>query len=349
MKQHLDSDAWEESFDIRWMDGDKMLNMKSASEKWPSTPDLIDKKPADLFTILGGEASPCDVKKVDAKAFKLTPNSPEVSESNHIHSNRFDLDLSRLPLIERPRPNGSSKRKASAMKAEEMNRCSKADTRMDFTDELMWVASNSARNTKKSALEQESHILTERQRRKKMSCMFSSLQSLLPGLCPKADKSTVIDEAISYIRSLEKKMSCLSLKVAARRNSASNISSPKKEPLPSSVAAAEANKGCLFQTMSFPNAMLNVSGEDAFITIRTSRKQLRLEDVFSPFEKEQKKLKVLNAHISANHTNTFYMIHAQVNAFQESAADVFQAALEDIVGFMETSNGGVISENVHRD
>ncbi|XP_050363767.1 transcription factor bHLH95 [Argentina anserina] len=49
----------------------------------------------------------------------------------------------------------------------------------------------------------ELHIYTERERRKKMRNMFSSLHALLPQLPSKADKSTIVDEAVSYIKRLE--------------------------------------------------------------------------------------------------------------------------------------------------
>nr|CAB3487047.1 unnamed protein product [Digitaria exilis] len=47
------------------------------------------------------------------------------------------------------------------------------------------------------------HIWTERERRKKMKNMFNSLHSLLPQLPKKADKATVVGEAVTYIKTLE--------------------------------------------------------------------------------------------------------------------------------------------------
>ncbi|KAK9135926.1 hypothetical protein Syun_015256 [Stephania yunnanensis] len=49
----------------------------------------------------------------------------------------------------------------------------------------------------------EIHIWTERERRKKMRNMFSNLHALLPQLPPKADKSTIVDEAVNYIKTLQ--------------------------------------------------------------------------------------------------------------------------------------------------
>ncbi|TYI95014.1 hypothetical protein E1A91_D02G247700v1 [Gossypium mustelinum] len=51
--------------------------------------------------------------------------------------------------------------------------------------------------------EHDMHIWTERERRKKMRNMFSNLHALLPHLPPKADKSTIVDEAVNYIKTLQ--------------------------------------------------------------------------------------------------------------------------------------------------
>ncbi|KAI3981339.1 hypothetical protein MKX01_015103 [Papaver californicum] len=49
----------------------------------------------------------------------------------------------------------------------------------------------------------EIHIWTERERRKKMRNMFSNLHALLPQLPAKADKSSIVDEAVNYIKTLQ--------------------------------------------------------------------------------------------------------------------------------------------------
>ncbi|OMO74672.1 hypothetical protein COLO4_26545 [Corchorus olitorius] len=57
--------------------------------------------------------------------------------------------------------------------------------------------------------EHEMHIWTERERRKKMRNMFSNLHALLPQLPAKADKSTIVDEAVTYIKSLQQTLQTL--------------------------------------------------------------------------------------------------------------------------------------------
>ncbi|KAF7840828.1 transcription factor bHLH95-like [Senna tora] len=52
----------------------------------------------------------------------------------------------------------------------------------------------------------ETHIWTERERRKKMKNMFTDLHALLPHLPSKLDKATIIEEAVKYIQSLESEL-----------------------------------------------------------------------------------------------------------------------------------------------
>ncbi|VVB00721.1 unnamed protein product [Arabis nemorensis] len=64
-------------------------------------------------------------------------------------------------------------------------------------------AKKNGKNIVEESPDHEIHIWTERERRKKMRDMFSKLHALLPQLPPKADKSTIVDEAVSSIKSLE--------------------------------------------------------------------------------------------------------------------------------------------------
>ncbi|KAG7022449.1 Transcription factor bHLH95, partial [Cucurbita argyrosperma subsp. argyrosperma] len=57
--------------------------------------------------------------------------------------------------------------------------------------------------------EHEIHIWTERERRKRMRNMFSNLHALIPHLPPKADKSTIVDEAVNYIKTVQQTLQTL--------------------------------------------------------------------------------------------------------------------------------------------
>ncbi|CAM6015027.1 unnamed protein product [Sphagnum balticum] len=65
---------------------------------------------------------------------------------------------------------------------------------------------------KRAVSQRESHIWSERQRRKGMNHLFSTLRSLLPQPSSKTDKSTVVSEIIKYIQSLQVKLDILAKK-----------------------------------------------------------------------------------------------------------------------------------------
>uniref|UniRef100_A0A0D9W4Z9 BHLH domain-containing protein n=1 Tax=Leersia perrieri TaxID=77586 RepID=A0A0D9W4Z9_9ORYZ len=79
----------------------------------------------------------------------------------------------------------------------------------------------------KSDMEHALHIWTERERRKKMKNMFSTLHALLPEISGKADKATIVGEAIGYIKTLEdvvQKLEALKMErmLAAQQSAAAN-------------------------------------------------------------------------------------------------------------------------------
>ncbi|KAH9294261.1 hypothetical protein KI387_040532, partial [Taxus chinensis] len=201
--------------------------------------------------------------------------------------------------------------------------------------------------------EHEIHIWTERERRKKMRNMFSNLHSLLPHLPPKADKSTIVDEAISYIRSLQRSLHLLQTRkidkeargasAASASASASGCANLEFEPIVGSGAAifnqsheqghvnlegmgvepwtsqptlCPAGGSYHFQTWASPNVVLSVCGEDAHIAVMsTPPKQGLLSAIIYILEKH--KLDVVTAHISSHNCRSMYMIHAHVNCGEE--------------------------------
>ncbi|CAH9103599.1 unnamed protein product [Cuscuta epithymum] len=89
----------------------------------------------------------------------------------------------------------------------------------------------------------EVHVWTERERRKKMRTMFATLHSLLPQLSAKADKSTIVGEAVTYIKSLEQTLHTLQkqkMDMLQRFSygSSSVLSSQRLNPAPTDQTAA---------------------------------------------------------------------------------------------------------------
>ncbi|XP_039818588.1 transcription factor bHLH95-like [Panicum virgatum] len=97
--------------------------------------------------------------------------------------------------------------------------------------------------------DQALHIWTEKERRKKMKNMFSTLHALLPQLPEKADKSTIVGEAVTYIKSLEgtvqrleklKQERMLAQQAAVGAGSSSGAASSSAPPPPAAAAQAVA-------------------------------------------------------------------------------------------------------------
>ncbi|KAF8410084.1 hypothetical protein HHK36_002606 [Tetracentron sinense] len=193
----------------------------------------------------------------------------------------------------------------------------------------------------------EIHIWTERERRKKMRNMFSNLHALLPQLPAKADKSTIVDEAVNYIKTLQHTLQKLQKQKVEMLRGAATIDHEPSIITPPTLAfgsreAFLADQGssnnlsittnsphsllvprfsACFQTWSSPNVILSVCGDDAQISVCSQRKPGLLATVFYVLEKH--KLEVISAHISSDYYRSMYMIHARASG----ASDQFLEAL----------------------
>ncbi|KAI3448116.1 hypothetical protein Pfo_004781 [Paulownia fortunei] len=189
----------------------------------------------------------------------------------------------------------------------------------------------------------ELHIWTERERRKKMRNMFANLHALIPHLPPRADKSTIVDEAVLYIRKLQLTLEKLEKQKTERLNGATTnpttcdpsvITQQKlaiqsreaflaEQGSTSKAAVPLANPNSLnplfsgpefaatFKTWTSPNVILNVCGKDAHINVCCPKKPGLLTAIF--FVMEKYKLEVVSAQVSSDRNRRMYMIHARTN------------------------------------
>ncbi|XVF39902.1 hypothetical protein PTKIN_Ptkin01aG0070100 [Pterospermum kingtungense] len=197
--------------------------------------------------------------------------------------------------------------------------------------------------------EHDMHIWTERERRKKMRNMFSSLHALLPQLPPKADKSTIVDEAVTYIKSLQQTLQTLQKqKLEKLRSSSTVVDYDQSSIITSQVQGTESREAFLtdqgpinnypmdidvsptfpakvspacFQTWFSPNVVINMCGDDAQISVCSPRKPGILTTILYILEKHQ--LEVVSAHISSDQHRSMYMLHVHAGG----ASDQFLEAL----------------------
>ncbi|KAJ9159559.1 hypothetical protein P3X46_025062 [Hevea brasiliensis] len=185
----------------------------------------------------------------------------------------------------------------------------------------------------------EIHIWTERERRKKMRNMFANLHTLLPQLPPKADKSTIVDEAVNYIKTLQQTLQKLQKQKLERLQGATAFSydptfsliCPQKladsreafladqgsnnlaiaSTKPSNNVPSVARFPVLFQTWTSSNVVLNICGDEAQISICSSKKHCLFTTICYVLEKHN--IEILSAHVSSDCNQSMYMIQAHVN------------------------------------
>uniref|UniRef100_A0A6N2LZ22 RING-type E3 ubiquitin transferase n=1 Tax=Salix viminalis TaxID=40686 RepID=A0A6N2LZ22_SALVM len=174
------------------------------------------------------------------------------------------------------------------------------------------------------------HIWTERERRKKMRTMFSNLHALLPQLPPKADKSTIVDEALQkekqeslqgamtfgYEPSLiaPQKQADSREAFLADQVSSSNLAISAAQSLPSASRYDPVH----FQTWTSSNVVLNICGDEAQISVCSPKKPGLFATICYVLEKHN--VEVLSAHVSSDSNRSMHMIQAHASA---GASDQF--------------------------
>ncbi|KDP32264.1 hypothetical protein JCGZ_14785 [Jatropha curcas] len=189
----------------------------------------------------------------------------------------------------------------------------------------------------------EIHIWTERERRKKMRNMFANLQALLPQLPSKVDKSTIVDEAVNYIKTLEQTLEKLQKQkleraqggttfcyepsmsmiapeyVAETREafladqgikSSNNLTNILATKSPNVVLPSRYHHPVQFQTWTSSNVVLNICGEEAQISVCSSKKPGLFTTICYTLEKHN--IEMISAHVSSDCNQIMYMIQAQV-------------------------------------
>ncbi|KAE9614143.1 hypothetical protein Lal_00016756 [Lupinus albus] len=192
----------------------------------------------------------------------------------------------------------------------------------------------------------EMHILNERERRKKIKNMFSTLHAFLPQLPSKVDKLSIIDEAVDYIKYLKQTLEKLEKQKQERFHSisafryepSSHVINSHWYPINNSNEALIADNGSFnnftniignqnpsnsiaisvpqqqplaFQIWSSPNVVLNICGKEAQFCIFTSKKPGLLTAIASVLEKFN--INVIYANIMCDANGNRYMIQAHAN------------------------------------
>ncbi|MCD7465833.1 hypothetical protein HAX54_002008 [Datura stramonium] len=209
----------------------------------------------------------------------------------------------------------------------------------------------------------EIHIQTERERRKKMRNMFSNLHALLPQLPPKTDKSTIVDEAVTYIKALQNTLQKLKKHKQERLQASMKLPSVGREQFladhgstinPTAIIPTNFNNNKSastpllmnnipatdFQTWSSPNVVLNICGEEAHISVCCLKKPTLFSTICYILEKHN--IEIVSAQLSSDHYKNMFMIqtHAKgeikLDQFSEALPpeEIYKRAATEIMSFM---------------
>jgi hypothetical protein len=152
-----------------------------------------------------------------------------------------------------------------------------------------------------------------------------------------ADKSSIVDEAVKYIKTLQQTLQTLQKQkvekfqgaiidyepsvitsltdtVGSREASFAALGPSKNFPLTSKMSqnsfSVSLSPAC-FQTWFSPNVVMNMCGNDAQFSLCSTRKPGLLATILYILEKHN--LDVVSAHISSDQYRSIYMIHAHVS------------------------------------
>lgn len=138
-----------------------------------------------------------------------------------------------------------------------------------------------------------------------------------------ADKSTIVDEAVNYIKKLQQTLEELEKRKLERSANDTSLFVTHKLTVQSREAFIAEYGSCpnplfigpeypaLFKTWSSPNVILNICGREAQISICSLRKPGLLTALL--FVMEKNNLEVLSAHASSDRARSMFMIHARVS------------------------------------
>lgn len=154
-----------------------------------------------------------------------------------------------------------------------------------------------------------------------------------------ADKSTIVDEAVKYIKTLQQTFQTLQKQKLEKLQGTTIVDYEPSSVITSQTDALESREAFLavqgpsknfpsasnnipyplsvplspacFQTWFSPNVVMNMCGDDAQIGVCSVRKPGLLTTIFYILEKHN--LDVVSAHVSSDEYHSIYMIHVHVS------------------------------------
>ncbi|CAN6587308.1 unnamed protein product [Malus baccata var. baccata] len=135
----------------------------------------------------------------------------------------------------------------------------------------------------RSPLHAQDHVLAERKRREKLSQRFIALSALLPGL-KKMDKSSVLGDAIKYVKHLQERTKLLEEQAAKKTGEAVVFVKRMQYSADDNISSSDENsESCSDQPL--PEIEARVSDKEVLIRIHCEKTKGCLTSILSEIEK----------------------------------------------------------------
>ncbi|KAE8707668.1 Transcription factor bHLH18 [Hibiscus syriacus] len=145
------------------------------------------------------------------------------------------------------------------------------------------VSKRVVRSLTRTPLHAQDHVIAERKRREKLSQRFISLSALIPGL-KKTNKTSVLGDAIKYLKQLQEKVTTLEEQVA--KKAVESVFFVKKTQIYADDKTSSSDENFESQQFNkpFPEIEARVSDKDVLIRIHCENRKGFISNIINQVE-----------------------------------------------------------------
>ncbi|MCO5572132.1 hypothetical protein L7F22_025883 [Adiantum nelumboides] len=191
---------------------------------------------------------------------------------------------------------------------------------------------------KESLSRREIHIYSERQRRKGMTHLYTTLLSLLPDAKPKTDRCKVLTDAMDYIQTLREQVEVLGSQKAELVSSLAEHEGDHLNTDYTSGADGEAaNSSTLSgisdeakeEILSSADVAVRFCGREAFITLNSCKSKGVWSGILQILHEQE--LDIFNVTLSSGNEMDHHCIHARIPKTSNIRAQQVEKLLQDLI------------------
>ncbi|KAH7294440.1 hypothetical protein KP509_27G000700 [Ceratopteris richardii] len=184
----------------------------------------------------------------------------------------------------------------------------------------------------------EIHIFSERQRRKGMTHLYTTLLSLLPDAKPKTDRCKVLTDAMEYIQTLRDQVEALgSQKAELMASLGENEGDPHSTDYMSGPDGDAANSSTITgvseevkeEILSSADVAVRFCGREAFITLNSCKTKGVWSGILQILHEQE--MEIFNVTLSSGNEMDHHCIHAKIPKTCNVRSQEVQKLLQDLI------------------